>query len=334
MGDRAGVRASERVGWLNGGVEGTSSGACVRAGGNDGGNAGECAFVTGYKRSGGRAGRRARCQLGGRRGRARAQASCRVGGASGLAMPFPSPDGQVAFQLVKHPTRKPRASLPRPELSPSGDMASVRLIIIIDRRQSQIHHSHRSVDHPWSTAARRPPSWPEAHRPSMTFHRHQAVGNRPSTAAHQSSVVVGRRAYIIIFADQHPLDTHRNRSINHFSPITDQRLPLIITHRSPIREHYNIDRRSSTMCHHVRAIQQSPFDGLRHIWPSAIKDHRSSIIITDHRSSINDHRSSSSIVDHRSPIIIEHRSSIRIVDHRPSMFDHHLSRRIIDHRYS
>ena len=300
----------------------------MRAGGNDGGNAGECAFVTGYKRSGGRAGRRVRCQLGGRRGRARAQASCRVGGASGLAVPFPSPDGQVALQLVKHPTRKPRASLPRPELSPSGDMASVRLIIVIDRRQSQIHHSHRSVDHPWSTAARRPPSWPEAHRPSMTFHRHQAVGNRPSIAAHQSSVVVGRRAYIIIFADQHPLDTHRNRSINHFSPITDQRLPLIITHRSPIREHYNIDRRSSTMCHHVRAIQQSPFDGLRHIWPSAIKDHRSSIIITDHRSSfIVVDRRSSIANHHRAPIIPPHRrspaidvrSSFKSANHRSSL---------------
>ena len=50
---------------------------------------------------------------------------------------------RVSFQPKEHPARNLRASLPRVERAPSGEVASGRLIIALNHRQSIIHRRHR-----------------------------------------------------------------------------------------------------------------------------------------------------------------------------------------------
>ena len=113
--------------------------------------------------------------------RYRAHAARRAGGQlGGLPAGRAARAGSCASELQggrgdrvghAHPARSARASLPRLDRAPSGEVASGRLIVIIDHRQSIRHRQHRSIDHPRSTTDSRAPSTPDHNRSSMACHR-------------------------------------------------------------------------------------------------------------------------------------------------------------------
>ena len=142
----------------------------------------------------------------------------------------------ICTQSSSHRARSLRASFPRFERAPSGDMVRGRLIVIIIIQHTQLlsHRHHRLANHIWPAIDQISRAMPDQIRPSMTTHRRRRIER--SVIDHQSSITVGRRPGVIKTMDERPSYAHNHRSADG-SLAVDRRSLIIVDPQTPIASH-------------------------------------------------------------------------------------------------